>query len=414
MDGFLERALLLLSQSRPRDAEEYARKSIEDEGESPEAFQIITQALIQQEKAKDAVKSGKEALRLAPDDHWSHFLMGWAFMADRQFKKAEKHLLQSREIYPEDADTWGFLALLECRKSKWDNALELAEKGLSFDAENTNCVNARARALLRLKRGSEASDTLDSALGRDPENARLHYHKGYTLLEKGDFHASIESLGEALRLDPSMEEAKEGLVEALKGRYKIYAVFLKYIFFMSRLTSGQRYGVFIGGYITQRVASQALTSAGYPLLGGMITGLYLLLILFTWGASSFFNALLFMHPIGRHALDRKEKRISIAVICNVATALAVIAAGMFLGSLSLAAPSLGFMGCIIPYSSLNSYQTKWKILVVCLFAGFVNLVSLSAVYLAFMGQNEQALNLSLFSFIACMLYSWVPGFLSDQ
>jgi tetratricopeptide (TPR) repeat protein len=414
MDGYLERARLLISQSRPKDAESYARKSIEEDGESPEAFHILTQANIQLDQSKEAVTAAGEGLRLDPDSYLSHFMMGWALLANRDLKKAELHFLQAREIYPDDADVYGFLAIIQNRKSNWDNGLKMAEHGLSLDSENITCVNARAQALLHTKRGEEARDTLESALGRAPENASLHFNRGYTQLEKGDFDGAIQSFGEVLRLDPEFEEAKAGLVEALKGRYKIYALFLKYTFFMARLSSGKRYGVFIGGYIVQRFASQSLYSAGYPLLGGLVVGLYLCLILFTWGASSFFNALLFLHPIGRHALDAREKRIAIAVNINLLAGILIIIAGLAKGSLELAAPALGFFGCIIPYSSLSELQTKWKIMVVGLFSAAVNIASLSAIVLALTGMLDEAITVSLFAFVACMLYSWVPGFLADK
>jgi tetratricopeptide (TPR) repeat protein len=414
MDGYLDRARLLLSQGRPTDAEDFARKSLEEAGESQEAFQILTQAYIQMDKGKDAVGSAREALRLDADDYLSHFMMGWAYFANRQYKQAEQHFVQAREIYPDDADVWGFLALLEIRKSAWDKALEYANHGLSLNSENINCVNARARALLHSKRGQEANETLESALGRAPENASLHYHRGYTQLEKGDFAASIQSFGEALRLEPNFEEAKEGLVQALKGRYKIYAFFLKYAFFMTRLTSGQRYGIFIGGYLVQLFAGRSLAAAGYPLLSGLVFGLYLFFILFTWGASSIFNALLFLHPIGRHALNVREKRIAIAVNTNILFGLVIAVAGIATGSLALAAPALGFFGCIIPYSSLSLMETKWKTWVVVVFSAGVNTVCIYSIIQALIGNADAALSLSFGTFIACMLYSWVPGFLADN
>ena len=64
MDGLLERARLLLAQQRPLDAEKFAKKSLEEEGESSEAFLIITEALIQTGKPKDAIEAAKETLRL--------------------------------------------------------------------------------------------------------------------------------------------------------------------------------------------------------------------------------------------------------------------------------------------------------------------------------------------------------------
>jgi hypothetical protein len=82
--------------------------------------------------------------------------------------------------------------------------------------------------------------------------------------------------------------------------------------------------------------------------------------------------------------------------------------------LELAAPALGFFGCIIPYSSLSELQTKWKIMVVGLFSAAVNIASLSAIVLALTGMLDEAITVSLFAFVACMLYSWVPGFLADK
>src|SRR5262249_2378545 len=132
-------------------------------------------------------------------------------------------------------------------------SLEAAERGLNAEAGHTGCANLRAMALNQLGRGAEAGRALHDALAQDPENAVTHANQGWTALQTGDAKKALEHFREALRLDPTNDWAKSGMVESLKAQYFVYRLMLKYQFYMSRLSGRRQWWTLIGIYVVARI-----------------------------------------------------------------------------------------------------------------------------------------------------------------
>ncbi len=65
-------------------------------------------------------------------------------------------------------------------------------------------------------------------------------------MHQGDHKQALEHFREALRLKPDMEWARNGMVEALKARYFLYRLMLRYYLWMSRFTRRGQWGMIIG------------------------------------------------------------------------------------------------------------------------------------------------------------------------
>ncbi len=87
----------------------------------------------------------------------------------------------------------------------------------------------------------------------NPNNPNTHANLGWALLHKGEHEKAMIHFREALRLDPELQWAQQGIVEALKARHFIYRVMLKYFLWMSRLGSRAQWGVILGAYFGHRV-----------------------------------------------------------------------------------------------------------------------------------------------------------------
>src|SRR5262249_45363590 len=105
--------------------------------------------------------------------------------------------------------------------------------------------------------------------------------------------------------DPTLEFARYGIVEALKSKNLIYALFLRYFLWMGRLSSQVQWAIVLGGFF------------GYQLLAGVarrnpnlspwlvpILVAYAVFALMTWIAAPLFNLLLRLDRYGRYALSR--------------------------------------------------------------------------------------------------------------
>ncbi|MBX9692724.1 MAG: tetratricopeptide repeat protein, partial [Cyanobacteria bacterium] len=139
-----------------------------------------------------------------------------------QLVEARKSISEALRLNPYNAQYYGHLADLEIQALNWRAAVDAAEQGLSIDPRHVECLNTRAQALVVLNRFAEAEDGLDEALRLEPENSYTHANKGWISLRRGNIEQSIDFFKESLRLNPNNTWAKQGVVESLKSRNKLY------------------------------------------------------------------------------------------------------------------------------------------------------------------------------------------------
>ncbi|MEL6923275.1 MAG: hypothetical protein AAFO94_04440, partial [Bacteroidota bacterium] len=190
----------------------------------------------------------------------------------------------------------------------WQAALDDAETGLSFNAENVDLINLRAQALVQLKRKDEADATLDYALNRAPENAWSHANKGWVAIERDQYETAVTHFKESLRLDPTNAYAKEGLKQAIKAKNFLYRWVLKYFLWMNKLSSKMQWYFIIGLFVLYNIVLRV--AENFPNLASYLAPLIIAYILFafsSWIARPVSNLFLRLHPLAKHVLDDDEK-----------------------------------------------------------------------------------------------------------
>lgn len=141
---------------------------------------------------------------------------------------------------PDESRNWGMLASsLAVEKKYKEAALRRRPRPGHFPRRPRLRQCPRLQALSGMGRSKEAAATIDGTL-QDPDNAFTHANMGWTLLPPRRPPRSARQpvhFREALRLDPTLDFARGGLVEAMKARYFLYRVMLTYFLFMARLPS---------------------------------------------------------------------------------------------------------------------------------------------------------------------------------
>ncbi len=406
----LERAQLLLEQNRGPDAEEYARLAIQENPDAALAYLYLSSALMQQDKDREALAPAEHALSLDPDNPYMHAHVARVHYHCQDWKKAEASATQSLQMYPENSDMFGLLAYLAARKADWKKSLTFAETGLSFDSDHVLCTNARANALSKLKRTDDAQDSLDHALKRDPENPYTHFQKGQTLLEAGKYEEAAKHFCEALRLAPDFEEAKEGLVEALKARHFVYSLFLKYIFFMSRLNPKVQMGIIFGGFFAQRILSSSLYSSGQVGAATAVRVTYGALVYFTWTASSLFNLLLFLHPMGRFALSERQRKVSAGVGACVLMIVVSLLLHVTTGIEGTLFSALVFAATSLPISAAEGVTNPGKFKLLGAIIAGQSLCAIGAFALFLTGNPESADLPASIALLTGVAFTWLSSF----
>jgi tetratricopeptide (TPR) repeat protein len=329
----LQRAILLREQGRPALAEQELRQHLAANPQDGFGQALLAATLLDQEQRDAAERAAREAIGYAPDLAFAHYALARVLADRRRFTEAAAAIGEAIRLEPEDADYHGVRSSIEFQQQHWREALATAETGLQFSAEHVACNNLRAMALVKLGRKSEAGATIRATLAREPENALSHANHGWTLLEQGRRKEAMEHFRESLRLDPTNDWARAGLVEAIKAGNPIYAVMLKYILWMAKLSPRTRWLIIIGGYFGSRVL--AGLAHENPELGPLVNPLRILYVAFallTWLAVPVFNLSLFLHPIGRHALSREQRSRAVLVGSCLLLALGFLGAGLLPGS----------------------------------------------------------------------------------
>ena len=311
MSAHIARAEMLLQQSRPADAEREAGQALAQDPQNPYAHALVALARLDQSRAGDALEPAETAIGLAPDVPFLHRVRARVLhLLDRE-KEALSAVNEAIRLDPAEEESFGLRASIHFALRDWAAALADAEAGLALNPEDVTCANMRALALVRLGRAEEASQTVDFALQRAPENAFSHANQGWTCLHRNNPKQAQIHFREALRLQPDLEFAREGMLEALKARNPVYRGMLAYYLWIGRQSGRMQWAFFIGTYFAVRALRSS--AAGSPALGKVLWPVLILFYAFiylSWTAHPLFNLLLRFDAFGRYVLSREERNAS--------------------------------------------------------------------------------------------------------
>lgn len=380
--SLINRAQLLLEQNRPKEAAEILTQLLSQDPNNLHVLALLSEthlALNQPDKAKDIIEN---AIGLYPDVAMLHFIKAQAMADLGQFDKAEKSLTNATTLDPSDADYFALWAIIKNVRKQFTEALELSSRALELQPDNISALNAQSTALLKLDRKEESTKTIEGALKEDPNNPFTHANYGWSELENGNHKKALIHFQEALKNDPNMQFAQAGMMEALKARYFLYRVFLKYVFFMSNLTAKYQWAVIIGIYVGFRVLRSI--SESNPALAPFLEPLLIVMTIAafsTWITTPLSNLFLRLNVYGKHLLNKSEIRSSnLVAICVIISLVGLI------GYLTDASPiwiGLGAygLGMMIPCSVLfASAKNKWAFPGYAIAMALIGILSLMNVY----------------------------------
>jgi tetratricopeptide (TPR) repeat protein len=395
MSRHIERAQLLIHQSRYELAADELRRAIAAEPDNPIAHALMAVCLAEQKDFDRAYDEARQAATLAPDLPYVQYVLSLVQIRQELLTEAEEAIKKALQLAPWDADYFALLAQIKYRQKKWQDALEAAERGLEADASHLSCANLRAMALNQLGRGEEAGRALRNALAQDPENAFTHANQGWTALQNGEAGKALEHFRESLRLNPTNDWARSGMVEALKARYLAYRLMLRYQFFMARLSGKKQWRVMIGTYLVARIIPFLFIP-------------YLLFVFFSWTADPLSNLLLRLNRYGRLLLTKEEVMASNVVggLLLLAVLSAAVAAGA--GSKTALIAAAGSALIIIPVAGSFGIEKPKPRRAMFIYTGAMGLLLLMTILLSMFGSDLYFLPIPLFA-LGLMLFSWIAN-----
>jgi tetratricopeptide (TPR) repeat protein len=384
MSPHLARAELLLNQSRFDLAVQELKLALADDPHDPLAHALLAHTLIGLQDLGPATEAAERAVAVGPDLPFTHYALAAARYQRNHYPEAENAIHEAIRLDPSAPDYYALLAAVFSEQEKWATALVVAEEGLALDPEHSACTNMRAMCLVKQGRREEAGAAMEGALARDPDDAFTHANRGWSLLHEGNPNKALEHFREALRLEPELDYARLGMIEALKAQYWLYRQILRYFLWLSRLCPMARWGVVIGLLVSQQVI--AGIARANPALGPILNPIliaYLLFVITTWTAVPLTNLALRLNRFGRFALSRHERMASNWVAGFVVMALICVGYGICTSSpydLPGWVGALTFIWILMPISATFACEAGWPRLVMAVYTTAMVIVAISGLW----------------------------------
>ncbi len=322
-EAIWQRAVLLAGQRRWDLAGKELRALLAQEPDHAPAHALLAQVLAATGDLDGALHEARQAVGADPELDFAHGVLAQVLWQRDELPAAATAIAQAIALDPDDASHHALLAQIRLGQRRFDDALAAADDGLRVNPQDTDCLNLRSVALTRLGRGREATDTLDASLAHDPENPYTHQARGFALLHQGDPRGALVHFQEALRRDPQLRSARAGLVEALKAKNPLYRVVLAWFLWLGRFSGARQMQIAVGLWLLARLGAEGLDGAGAPVAADVVRYSWLAFVLVTACAVPIFNLLLLLHPIGRHALERRARRDALCLGATVLVSLGV-------------------------------------------------------------------------------------------
>jgi len=387
MSASRERAFMLFDQQRYELAERDLRQVLAQDPGDPTAHALLALCLSERERFDEAEAEARIAVGRGPDLGFVHYALSRVLYDRNRLDEAVVAVQEAIRQDPENEAFFTLLGTIHHDERRWQKALEAADQALVLDPEYSHALNLRAMVLRKLGRDREAAETIDGALARDPEGALTHANRGWGELQRGNPAGALESFREALRLDPTLETAREGTVEALKARHAIYRGLLKYFTWMGKLSRRDQWFVLLGGYFAFRglrsVAAEnpALAPFLWPLIGA-----YILFALMTWIGPAVFDTALRFNRFGRLALSDEERLQSTLVSGALLFAAAATITFFLTGAATAAAGIFTSLLVSMPIAATFRTQRGWPRTVMAWYT--IALAVLGAVVILLVARNE--------------------------
>ncbi|EAQ82053.1 tetratricopeptide repeat protein [Blastopirellula marina] len=222
----LTRAGLLMQQKRYDLAIAAYQAVLATDPDNAIAHAGIGGCLTALEKFADAEAHIRQALHLAPDEAFVHHYHAVYLNNRVHLIEAETAIRNAIALAPENADYYALLAKILGQRQQWSAAIQAAEHGLSIDPVNEHCLQWRAMLLLRSENGIDPRSAVDAVMQNCPDESGAHMAQGLARINQQQLAKAAEAFRESLRLDPTQEAARIGLIHCLRLNSTIFVRFL--------------------------------------------------------------------------------------------------------------------------------------------------------------------------------------------
>jgi tetratricopeptide (TPR) repeat protein len=232
----LRRGQVLRENGRCKDACVFLREAISADPQEPQPYLELALALSEMPGGKaDSLRAAERAVALAPNS--PHFIGYRAYILAHlgMYKEALAVADSALRLDPNRHIALLARANSFTKTGQWLAAEQGARRMLELDAEDTGALNLLAQAMRFQNRHADSRGVIRQILARVPEDAFGQTNAGFEALNAGDHERAHRHFVNALRVNPHSDNARRGLLQALRARVWFYRVNLKALDYVDNL-----------------------------------------------------------------------------------------------------------------------------------------------------------------------------------
>jgi tetratricopeptide (TPR) repeat protein len=219
---------------RAGQALEVAQKAVEVDQDNPRAQALLCYALLENDRAEEAIGAGLRAEQLAPDYAEARAYLSMAYRGagrpNQAFQKADEAVqldpnsLDARralaislayvgefdaavqqyeraiQIHPRFDALYFELALYYKAQNNYDAAIAAYDQVLSMEPENVKAYTRKCETYFTMREDALAQESCEQAIQLDPTYAEAHRQLGMVRYTRRNYEGAIESFDECARL----------------------------------------------------------------------------------------------------------------------------------------------------------------------------------------------------------------------
>lgn len=306
-DSAYRRGQRLFELHRYAEAQQQFVEHLKSNPEDPLAVSYIALCWMHQGKKRRAIQVAGEAIKLDPECIFAHVVLGQTLRAAGKSGEALETLRKALSLDPTRADLLGHIAHVMCDLKRWKESLEYSTQGLQNDPGDRACLHAHSWALIHTGKLEEAEGILRDVLQEHAEDDQALTFLGYIQLKRGQREKALDYFSSALQLDPESELARDGFMDALRMKYPLYGLVVRYLLWISSLPERVRWTLVVLEHFVERILRDI--AQRQPALRPLIRGILYLWSIFaylSWTGRPLCNSLLRLNKHARKFLKADE------------------------------------------------------------------------------------------------------------
>ena len=173
-------------------------------------------ALMKSDRLQEAGAMFRKALELDPNYEQAHLNLGAILAPQGRITEAMRHFRRALELDPENPHTHYYMGLTHMAEWKLEEAVKSLQTSVRLKPDHADAHGNLAAVLIKQGKLEEAAGHCEQALRIRPDRFQTWGTLGMLRLKQGKTAEAIHAFRRVLSINPTSEEARKNLEQALK------------------------------------------------------------------------------------------------------------------------------------------------------------------------------------------------------